>query len=171
MLMVIALTSGAALLWPVLAQGAASGLTTAQAVQLINREKAVVIDVCEAEEFAQGHVAGARNVPLAQLEAQLPKWVKNKTTPVVMLCQSGARAARFAINGGRKHRVRARWALGPRSRCVGAIDAHVPIGRNTGVAAGPAAAARRASSRRTRQRTGAVARRRCAHTGLRRRYA
>jgi rhodanese-related sulfurtransferase len=96
MLMVIALTSGAALLWPVLAQGAASGLTTAQAVQLINREKAVVIDVCEAEEFAQGHVAGARNVPLAQLEAQLPKWVKNKTTPVVMLCQSGARAARAA---------------------------------------------------------------------------
>jgi rhodanese-related sulfurtransferase len=83
-------------LWPVLAQGAASGLTTAQAVQLINREKAVVIDVCEPEEFAQGHVAGAKNVPLAQLEAQLPKWVKNKTTPVVMLCQAGSRAARAA---------------------------------------------------------------------------
>ena len=94
--MVIALTSGAALLWPVLAQGAASGLTTAQAVQLINREKAVVIDVCEPAEFAQGHVAGAKNVPLAQLEAQLPKLVKNKTTPVVMLCQAGARAARAA---------------------------------------------------------------------------
>ena len=96
MLLVIALTSGAALLWPVLAQGAASGLTTAQAVQLINREKAVVIDVCEPEEFAQGHVAGAKNVPLAQLEAQLPKWVKNKTAPVVMLCQAGSRAARAA---------------------------------------------------------------------------
>ena len=96
MLLSIALTSGAALMWPVLAQGAASGLTTAQAVQLINREKAVVIDVCEPDEFAQGHVAGAKNVPLAQLEAQLPKYVKNKTTPVVMLCQAGSRAARAA---------------------------------------------------------------------------
>lgn len=94
--MVIALTSGTALLWPVLAQGAASGLTTAEAVQLINREKAVVIDVCEPDEFAQGHVAGAKNVPLAQLEDQLPKLVKNKTTPVVLLCQAGSRAARAA---------------------------------------------------------------------------
>jgi rhodanese-related sulfurtransferase len=96
MLMVIALTSGAALMWPILAQGAASGLTTAQAVQLINREKAVVIDVCEPEEFAQGHVSGAKNVPLAQLEIQLPKLVKNKATPVVVLCQAGSRAARGA---------------------------------------------------------------------------
>ena len=94
--MVIALTSGIALMWPVLAQGAASGLSTAEAVQLINREKAVVIDVCEPEEYAQGHVAGAKNVPLAQLEAQLPKWVKSKTTPVVLLCQAGSRAARAA---------------------------------------------------------------------------
>ena len=94
--MVIALTSGIALMWPVLAHGAASGLSTAEAVQLINREKAVVIDVCEPEEYAQGHVAGAKNVPLAQLEAQLPKWVKSKTTPVVMLCQAGSRAARAA---------------------------------------------------------------------------
>ena len=96
MLVVIALTSGAALLWPVLAQGAASGLTTAEAVQLINREKAVVIDVCEPDEFAQGHVAGAKNVPLAQIEDQLPKLVKNKTSPVVLLCQAGSRAARAA---------------------------------------------------------------------------
>ena len=96
MLLVIALTSGAALLLPVLLQGATSGLSTAQAVQLINREKAVVIDVCEPEEFAQGHVAGAKNVPLAQLADQLPKLVKNKTTPVVLLCQAGSRAARAA---------------------------------------------------------------------------
>ena len=56
----------------------------------------MVIDVCEPEEFAQGHVAGAKNVPLAQLEDQLPKLVKNKTTPVVLLCQAGSRAARAA---------------------------------------------------------------------------
>ena len=94
MLLVIALTSGAALLWPVLAQGAASGLSTAQAVQLINREKAVVIDVCEPAEFAAGHVVGAKNIPLGDLQAKLAGAVKNKKLPLILVCQSGARSAR-----------------------------------------------------------------------------
>ncbi len=63
-------------------------------MQLINREKAVVIDVCEADEFAAGHVTGAKNVPVSQLEERLPTVVKNKALPVVLVCASGARANR-----------------------------------------------------------------------------
>jgi rhodanese-related sulfurtransferase len=33
-----------------------------------------VIDVRETDEFAAGHVAGARNVPLDQLEQRCPRW-------------------------------------------------------------------------------------------------
>jgi rhodanese-related sulfurtransferase len=62
----------------------------------MNREKAVVIDVCEPAEFAQGHVVGSKNIPLAQLEAQLPQVVKNKNLPVIMVCQVGGRASRAA---------------------------------------------------------------------------
>lgn len=92
MLILVALTSGAALLWPVMTQG--SGLNTAEAVLRMNRDKAVVIDVCEPGEFAQGHIAGARNVPLARLEAELPSVVKNKNTPVILVCQAGSRSGR-----------------------------------------------------------------------------
>ena len=92
MLILVALTSGGALLLPVMMQG--KGLNPAEAVLLMNREKAVVIDVCEPAEFAAGHIVGARNVPLAQLEAQLPGVVKNKATPVILVCQSGARSGR-----------------------------------------------------------------------------
>ena len=92
MLILIALTSGGALMWPVLSQG--KGLNPAEAVLLMNREKAVVIDVCEPGEFAAGHIAGARNVPLAQLESQLPAVVKNKSTPVILVCQAGVRSGR-----------------------------------------------------------------------------
>ena len=92
-LIVLALASGAMLLLPAV-KGAAGGLSAAQAVQLINREKAVVIDVCEAEEFAAGHVTGAKNVPVSQLEERLPTVVKNKALPVVLVCASGARANR-----------------------------------------------------------------------------
>ena len=96
-LILLALASGAMLLWPVLAGGGAAGLSTADAVQLINRQKAVVVDVCGPEEYAEGHVSGAKNVPLAQLQERLPTVVKNKSVPIIMVCSRGARARRAAI--------------------------------------------------------------------------
>lgn len=94
MLISIAFASGAMLLWPVVQGAGAGSLTTGMAVHLINREKAVVVDVCETEEFAQGHIGGARNIPLNQLEHRLPEVVKNKALPVILVCPTGARANR-----------------------------------------------------------------------------
>ena len=94
MMIAVALASGGMLLWPLIKGGATGGLSAEAAVQLINREKAVVIDVCETEEFAAGHVNGAKNVPLGQLEERLPTVVKNKALPVVLVCATGARANR-----------------------------------------------------------------------------
>ena len=94
MLIAVAFASGAMLIWPAVQGAAGGGLTTANAVQLINRERAVVVDVCEAEEYAAGHVGGARNVPVGQLEQRLPEVVKNKTVPLILVCASGARANR-----------------------------------------------------------------------------
>ena len=94
MLFLIAIGSGAMLLWPML-RGAGQGALSAQgAVQMINRERAVVVDVREPEEFATGHAPGSRNVPLNQLEEKLPGAVKNKSLPVLLMCASGARAQR-----------------------------------------------------------------------------
>jgi rhodanese-related sulfurtransferase len=94
MLISVAFVSGALLLWPALRGATAGGLSSAHAVLLINREKAVVVDVSEAEEFATGHVAGARNVPVGQLEQRLPEAVKNKALPLILVCPTGARAGR-----------------------------------------------------------------------------
>ncbi len=73
---------------------AATGLGPAAAVQLINREKGVVIDVCDPAEFAAGHVGGAKNIPLSDLENKLGAAVKNKALPLILVCQSGARSGR-----------------------------------------------------------------------------
>lgn len=89
-----ALASGSLLLWPLITQGGGAGaVTTADAVRLINRERAVLIDVSEPAEYAAGHVAGSKSVPLAGLEASrdLPK---NKSLPLVVVCASGSRAPR-----------------------------------------------------------------------------
>lgn len=93
-LVLLALASGALLLWPVLQGAATVGVTPAGAVQLINREKAVVVDVCEPGEYAAGHIVGSKNVALGELEAKLPSVVKNKGLPLILVCQTGARSGR-----------------------------------------------------------------------------
>ena len=94
MLMAVALSAGGMLLWPMISSGGPGALSADGAVQLINREKAVVVDVCEPAEFASGHVAGAKNIPLGQLEGKLATTVKNKALPVILVCYSGARSSR-----------------------------------------------------------------------------
>ncbi|WP_310566536.1 rhodanese-like domain-containing protein [Hydrogenophaga sp.] len=94
-LIAVALASGGMLLWPTLSGTAGAGsLNASEAVQLINREKANVVDVCGPDEFAAGHVSGAKNVPLGDLEAKLGSVVKNKTAPLILVCASGTRSRR-----------------------------------------------------------------------------
>jgi len=95
-LFLAALTSGGLLLWPTLAKSSQGAvLSTAEAVRVLNREKGVLIDVSEPDEFAAGHVSGARSIPLSALEGHksLPS---NKSLPLVIVCRNGARAARAA---------------------------------------------------------------------------
>lgn len=93
-LILVALASATMLFMPALRGAATAGLSPSQTVQMINREKAVVIDVCETDEFAAGHVGNAKNIPLSQLEEKLPAAVKNKALPLILVCQSGARSGR-----------------------------------------------------------------------------
>jgi rhodanese-related sulfurtransferase len=94
MLIALALTSGTLLLVPTLQGAVASGLSANDAVLLINRERAVVVDVCEPAEFAAGHIVGARNIPLGELDQKLASAAKNKNLPLILVCQSGARSGR-----------------------------------------------------------------------------
>ncbi len=90
----MAIVSGGLLAWPALVGvGGGARVSATDAVRLINREKAVLIDVSEPAEFAAAHPVGARSVPLASLEASrdLPK---NKSLPVVVVCPNGSRAPR-----------------------------------------------------------------------------
>lgn len=94
MLIAVALSAGIMLMMPLIKGAGQGALTPDGAVQLINREKAVLIDICEPAEFAAGHVIGAKNIPLSQLEGKLASTVKNKALPLILVCQSGARSSR-----------------------------------------------------------------------------
>jgi rhodanese-related sulfurtransferase len=93
-LVLAAAVSGAILLWP-LVNRRLSGVPEVgalQAVQLLNRKDAVMIDVREPAEFSGGHAPHARNIPVAQLEKRIGELEKFKNRPAVVICQSGARS-------------------------------------------------------------------------------
>lgn len=56
----------------------------------------LLIDVRTPEEFASGHVPGARNIPVDQLEARLAELEDFSGGEIYLVCRSGGRSARGA---------------------------------------------------------------------------
>jgi len=90
-----ALASGVLLLWPLLVKPFRSGkeLGPFEAVQLINRNDALVIDLRDTGEFESGHISGARHLPERQLVDRLQELDKFKDRPLLVTCRSGMRAS------------------------------------------------------------------------------
>lgn len=97
MLFSIALISGFLLLLPIIQSGMTQGISTAEAVQMMNREKAVVIDLSEPAEFAQGHPAGAHNLIVNALETDLKRLVSDKSRPLIFFCQTGSTSVKGVL--------------------------------------------------------------------------
>jgi rhodanese-related sulfurtransferase len=94
-LILIALISGGALLWPVL-QWSGTQITVLRATQLINQSNALVVDVREPAVYGAGHLRDAKNVPLKELSNRLGELAKHKSKAVIAVCQSGSQSARAA---------------------------------------------------------------------------
>jgi rhodanese-related sulfurtransferase len=96
LLVAVALVSGAMLLWPLVRRGAGGAwIDPALATNLINREDALVVDVREPGEFGTGHILGARNLPLARIDAGEVD-IKAKEKPLILCCDNGNRSSKAA---------------------------------------------------------------------------
>jgi len=90
----VAVASGVMLVWPLLRRATGGPwVSTSQATLLMNREDALVVDVREPGEYGAGHILGARNVPLAQLDSA-GDLAKRKDKPVILYCDGGERSAK-----------------------------------------------------------------------------
>ncbi|MDD9888748.1 MAG: rhodanese-like domain-containing protein [Gammaproteobacteria bacterium] len=67
----------------------ASSVGPQQAVMLINRQDAVVVDVRDKKEFDTGHIVDSINIPLAKLKQRITELKKHKEKPVVVVCKLG----------------------------------------------------------------------------------
>jgi rhodanese-related sulfurtransferase len=92
----LALVSGIMLLWPVLQGSGSQALNANETTRLMNKENAVVIDVRTSDEWAKGHIVGARHIAMPTLADKIPELEKFKKRPLILCCVSGQRAASAA---------------------------------------------------------------------------
>lgn len=96
LLISLALGSGLMLLLPAFKKGAGGvpNVGTTEAVTLINRQHALVLDVRTDTEFASGHILDAKHIPLDKLAERLGELNKYKDKPILVNCQRGGRSAK-----------------------------------------------------------------------------
>lgn len=70
-----------------------AGQISAQDAAAHLKNGALVIDVRSPGEFSSGHLPAAINLPLDQIEAVLPRRVKDKNQVLLLHCLSGTRSS------------------------------------------------------------------------------
>ena len=94
----LALASGGMLVFPLFTRGlrTSAEVGPAEAVTLINRKDAVVLDVRDEKDFVGGHINNARHIPEKELPDRMKELEKFKNKSVIVSCASGRRAATVA---------------------------------------------------------------------------
>lgn len=69
---------------------AGNSVNVAEAVRLINREEAVILDVRDRKAFTQGHIASSINIPTANLDTRIQELDKHKEKKILVVCNTGS---------------------------------------------------------------------------------
>jgi rhodanese-related sulfurtransferase len=85
------LVSGGMLVWPLVSRIMRPGheVGPLEAVQLINRKDAVVIDVRNAADYKSGHITNARHLPEGEIDSRMKELEKVKAKPIIVSCARG----------------------------------------------------------------------------------
>ena len=74
-------------------------ISTTELTLQVNRQNAVVVDVRAEVDFNKGHITGARNITVADIEKQqLSGLEKHKADPIILVCQAGFTAQKAATS-------------------------------------------------------------------------
>jgi rhodanese-related sulfurtransferase len=70
-----------------------AGIPVQQAQNMV-QQGALLLDVREVSEFAEGHAPSARLIPLGELGGRLAEIAAYKDKPIAVMCHSGRRSAK-----------------------------------------------------------------------------
>ena len=77
------------MLWQHESRKSGQSLTPQQAINLVNAEDGVFLDLRESAEFGKGHIANALNIPATKLDGRVAELEKFKDKPLVLVCKMG----------------------------------------------------------------------------------
>ena len=75
-------------------------ITAADAIRLLDAHEAAAVDVREPDEFAVGHIPGAKLLPLGQVLSRAAEVLPDKNAVWLVYCRTGRRYTRLYDLGG-----------------------------------------------------------------------
>lgn len=63
-----------------------------QAINLVNNQGGVFLDLRDSGEFKQGHITGALHIPAGKIDSRVAELEKYKSSPIVLVCKMGQQA-------------------------------------------------------------------------------
>ncbi len=78
-------------------KGLGSQLSVQQAVDLMNHEQAVVLDLRDQVTFKAEHIVNAINIPKSNLEQSMNRLVNFKQRPIIVVCAAGQHSVQVAM--------------------------------------------------------------------------
>ena len=88
-MLVGALMVAFALLWQHESRKSGQSVTPQQAINLVNSEDGIFLDVRDSGEFGKGHIANAINIPANKFEGRVAELEKFREKPIVLVCKMG----------------------------------------------------------------------------------
>jgi rhodanese-related sulfurtransferase len=74
-------------------------ITRGEAIRLINKEDAVIVDLRSRDDYRKGHIANAVNLTASEIKSgSLGELDKAKTKPVIVVCATGTTSREPAEN-------------------------------------------------------------------------
>ena len=77
-------------------------LSPQKAINIVNAEQGVFLDLRDAADYKQGHIVDALHIPSAKLAVRMPELEKFRNKPIVLVCkmgqQSGAAGKQLKAN-------------------------------------------------------------------------
>ena len=90
---VAALAAVLALLWLHESRKSGQRLSPQQAINLVNSEAGIFVDLRDSGDYGKGHIVAALNIPAAKLSARLAELENFRDKPVVFVCKMGQHSA------------------------------------------------------------------------------
>ena len=91
LIIIVAVTAAIALALPSLLKGKSKSLSISQAVQVVNQQNGLFVDVRTPEHFKAASIAQSRSLPTADIESRHNSLPKDR--PLIVVCERGRDAS------------------------------------------------------------------------------